>query len=46
MGKTRLMEYLWFIYGPLEGHMVYFADYKQDLQLAWSTICKAAQKTP
>jgi hypothetical protein len=46
MGRTRLTEYLWFIYGPLEGRTVYFTDHKQDLRLAWSTVCKAAQKTP
>ena len=26
--------------------MVYFTDYKQDLQPAWNIIWKAAQKTP
>ena len=46
MGKIRLIEYLWFIYGLLEGYMVYFMDCKQDLRLAWSTVWKAAQKTP
>ena len=38
------MEYLWFIYGPLEGRIVYFTDYKQDLRTARSTIQKAAQR--
>jgi hypothetical protein len=46
MGRTRLTEHLRFIYGPLEGRTVYFTDRKQDLRPAWSTVCKAAQKTP
>ena len=25
MGGMRLMEYLWYIYGPLEGYMAYTA---------------------
>jgi hypothetical protein len=40
------MEYLWFSYGLLEGRIVYFTDYKQDLRPDWSTIWKATQKAP
>jgi hypothetical protein len=46
MGRMRLMEYLQFVYGPLEGHMVHLTDRKQDLWPAWSTVWKAAQKAP
>ena len=31
MGGTRLMEYLWYVYGPLEGRTAY---------TAYSTDCK------
>ena len=27
MGGMRLMEHLWYVYGPLEGHTVYTAYY-------------------
>ena len=44
------MEYLWFVYGPLEGRTVHctvhFTDRKQDLRPAWSTVWKATQKVP
>ena len=33
-----------FIYGLLKGRIVYFIDYKQDLQIAQSTIQKVAQR--
>ena len=46
MGRTRLTEHLWFIYGPSEGYTVYLTDHKQDLRPARSTIQKAAQTAP
>ena len=46
MGRVRLMEHLWFSYGPLKGCTVHLTDRKQGLQLAWSTIQKAAQRVP
>ena len=27
MGRTRLTEYLWYVYGPLEGRTAYTAYY-------------------
>ena len=46
MGRTRLTEHLWFIYGPLEGRTVHFTDRKQDLRPTWSTVWEAAQRAP
>ena len=46
MGRMRLIKHLQFIYGLLEGYTVYFTDCKQDLQPAWNTVWKVAQKTP
>src|ERR1700727_2110982 len=31
MGRTRLTEHLWYVYGPLEGHTAYTAYYSAEV---------------
>ena len=46
MGRARLTKHLQFSYSLLKGRTVHLMDCKQGLQLAQSTIQKAAQRAP